>query len=288
VFKHGYGRYDYIRDDLSLCFAQKINEEKKKLDLINNDSEKNVKQNVSTPLESENIGIKRSREDLEGGDRLEGKGVEGGDVFEVPGETVGSGDLGMSPNQTAGGVEGLEGMSDAIKTGNENENLKANINENERNGNGTISHLKEGQSGDKIGVGETAIKMEIGEDNDDNDDNNDNENDEINENDDVEDEKLTLKLNMKKVHFSSTSHDTKSSPYTMPDPRNLNRLFSWLVSSKEALLMAKDFKPNSRGNKYTDNIKYDIENSYDIENKDLIMSETEMFRKLNLGMKSIY
>jgi hypothetical protein len=222
VFKHGYGRYDYIREDLSLCFAQKINEEKKKLDSINNGNEKIIKQNVSTSLESEAIGLKRSREDIEGGDRLEGKGIEGGDVYKVPAETVGSGVLGMSPSQTAGGVEGVEGMSDAIKTGNENKILKANINENERNGNGIISDLKEGQSGDRLGVGETSIKMEISEDHDDNDDNNDNENDE-NENDDVEDEKLTLKLNMKKVHFSSTSHDTKSSPYTMPDPRNLNR-----------------------------------------------------------------
>jgi hypothetical protein len=76
-----------------------------------------------------------------------------------------------------------------------------------------------------MGMG-ASVKMEMRDENDDeNDENIDNEehNENDDNNDDVEDGKLTLKLSMKKVHFSSTSHDTKSSPYTMPDPRNLNR-----------------------------------------------------------------
>ena len=39
VFKHGYGRYDAIRDDLTLCFHKKIEDMKSTMEIVEDGSD---------------------------------------------------------------------------------------------------------------------------------------------------------------------------------------------------------------------------------------------------------
>ena len=225
VFLHGYGRYDIIRDDPSLCFGKKIEEVKAATKIFERENE------------GENDGSKEGEDkerfqmriDNEEEGTGEGEGGGSGQILRIMG----------------GGRERV--LRDGIEGGHEEGTIAVQC--------GDMSTSEEKTEYQQVNKAPSQpvpamIKLKAHDVEEVEDKDDEEKEEENNEEDDDEEEgdggeKLTLKLVLHKrtaTSSSSPAHtgENKYTTLTMPDPRTLNRLFAWLVTSPQASKTKED------------------------------------------------
>jgi hypothetical protein len=242
VFVHGYGRYDAIRDDPTLCFARKIEEVKKAkaaeekaegggMDVdscgtigggsgnLSGEERGVVKMQIDNSGEGDGEGKmaicnaeEGEREGESQGNRdREGEGVQPVVVEMTIGDVVEGGD--RSDKSSVAGSGTTFQNSNPDQNGNLEREFQKNDNE---KGEKYDREKEEGEAEEKEEKEEKEEEKE--------DDQNEDEDD--NEEDGDREEKLSLRLVLKRAPSSSSpapSGENKYTACTMPDPRTLNR-----------------------------------------------------------------
>ena len=235
VFKHGYGRYDAIRDDLTLCFHKKIEDMKSTMEIVEDGSDALG----GTPVGQGSAGSlilrlgpgsdglsEREREEksetwstqMAGTGTGTGRGISDKSNEGVAGVSAGVDVDSITSSRPASWVTVTGGVSTIKNAVDQSTN------------NGLLDYGDEDKE-DKEGAGDKEDEKEDEKEEDANDD----DEEEEGEGEGDGEEKLTLKFTLgKRIPLSSpstaaaaggggTAAGDKYTIYTMPDPRTLNR-----------------------------------------------------------------
>lgn len=209
VFTHGYGRYDIIRDDPTLCFGKRIAEAKKDC-VIEEQPSDVVKMKIDNDEEGDGDAVVEV-EDTMAMDISVDKDISFLSVTASRGSAEGAVVLdGSVPSQDSSVVREIDDEADAEVEGYREEK--------EEKEEGKRYRERDRDSRDKDKDKEEEKDEEPGDDEEDNEDDGDGE------------EKLTLKLVLNKRPSQSSSPapgpgpEGKYAVHAMPDPRTLNRL----------------------------------------------------------------
>jgi hypothetical protein len=215
VFTHGYGRYDIIRDDPTLCFGKRIAEAKKDC-VIEEQPSDVMKMKIDNEEEGDGeavvevddtmaMDISVDKDVSFQSVTVDRSNVEGGAVLD-----------GSAPSQESSVVREIDDEADAEVEGYREEKEEKDENE-EKAERKRIRDRDRDRDGEKDKDKEEEKDEEPGDDDEDNEDDGDGE------------EKLTLKLVLNKRPSQSSSPapgpgpEGKYAVHAMPDPRTLNR-----------------------------------------------------------------
>jgi hypothetical protein len=207
VFTHGYGRYDIIRDDPTLCFGKRIAEAKKDC-VIEEQPSDVMKMKIDNEEEGDGEAVVEV-EDTMAMDISVDKDVSFQSVTASRGSVQGGAVLdGSAPSQDSSVVREIDDEADAEVEGYRDEKEEKEERKSDRD---------RDREKDKDKDKEEEKDEEPGDDEEDNEDDGDGE------------EKLTLKLVLNKRPSQSYSPapgpalEGKYAVHAMPDPRTLNR-----------------------------------------------------------------